>query len=94
MKVNSIANSYSNINNSNKLYASKPVFKQRQSDSVVPTAIMETLIEASNDKRNKNALMGKINFFKDVLFSDETSRKAQQLKDAIESYDSTLNILA
>ena len=37
--------------------------------------------------------MSKINFFKDVLFSDETTKRAQQLKDAIESYDSTQNIL-
>lgn len=99
MRVNSINTySYSNRNNVNKvnnnrLYASKPVFKQTQTDSVVPTAIIETLVEAANDKRNKNSFMSKINFFRDVLFSDETTRRAQQLKEAIESYDSTQNIL-
>ena len=51
MRVNNITPNYSNnINNTNKLYASKPVFKQSQTDSIVPTAIMETLVEAANDK--------------------------------------------
>ncbi len=92
MKINSINTySYSNINN-NKQYASKPVFKQSQTDSVSP-AILEAFVESSNDKRSKSNFMSKINFFKDVLFSDETTKHAQQLKDAIESYDSTQNIL-
>lgn len=94
MKINSINTySYSNINKTNKQYATRPVFKQSHTDSAVPTAILETLVESSNDRRNKNTLMSKINFFKDVLFSDETSRNAQRLKEAIESYDSTQNIL-
>lgn len=86
MRVNNITTNYSNnINNTNKLYASKPVFKKSQTDSIVPTAIMETLVEAANDKKNQNAFMSKIHFFKDVLFSAETTRKAQELKDAVES---------
>ena len=77
MRVNNITPNYSNnINNTNKLYASKPVFKQSQTDSIVPTA---------NDKKNQNAFMSKIHFFRDVLFSAETTRKAQELKDAVES---------
>lgn len=68
MRVNNITPNYSNnINNTNKLYASKPVFKQSQTDSIVPTAIMETLVEAANDKKNQNAFMSKIHFFRDVL---------------------------
>lgn len=94
MKVNSINTySYSNTNKTNKQYATRPVFKQSQADYTVPKAILETLVESSNDKRNKNTLMSKISFFKDVLFSDETSRNAQRLKEAIENYDSTQNIL-
>lgn len=46
---------------------------------------METLVEAANDKKNQNAFMSKIHFFRDVLFSAETTRKAQELKDAVES---------
>lgn len=90
MKVNSI-NTYSYQNN--KQYATKPVFKQTQADNVIPTAIIETLIESANDKKNKNLFMSKINYFKDVLFSAETTRKAKQLQEAIDSYDSTKNIL-
>lgn len=94
MKINSINTySYSNINNNHKQYATRPVFKQSQTDSVVSPAILEAFVESANDKKNKNNFMSKINFFKDVLFSDETTRHAQQLKDAIESYDSTQNIL-
>ncbi len=95
MRINSINTySYSNINKTNKQYASRPVFKQQQQmDSVIPTAIVETLVEAANDKKNRNSFMSKINFFKDVLTSQETARKAQQLKEAIESYDSAQNIL-
>ena len=93
MKVNSISNNYQNINNTNKLYATKPVFKQAQSTGVIPVAIMETLVEAANDRRSQNAFMSKINYFREVLFSEETTRKAKLLKDAIESYDSTQNIL-
>ena len=92
MKINSVNTySYSNINN-NKQYVSRPVFKQSKTDSVSP-AILEAFVESANDKRSKNNFMSKINFFKDVLFSDETTKRAQQLKDAIESYDSTQNIL-
>ena len=94
MKVNSINNvSYQNINKTNKQYATRPVFKQLQSDSVIPTAILETLVESANDKRNTTSFMSKINYFKDVLFSAETTRRAQQLQEALESYDSTQNIL-
>ena len=90
MKVNSISNNYQNIN---KQYATKPVFKGIQSEGVIPTAIIETLVESANDRRNPNAFMSKINYFKEVLFSEETTRKAKLLKEAIESYDSTQNIL-
>ena len=94
MKINSInTNSYSNIKNNHKLYATRPVFKQSQTDSVVSPAILEAFVESSNDKKNKNNFVSKINFLKDVLFSDENTRHAQQLKKAIESYDSTQNIL-
>ena len=94
MKISSINTySYQNINNINKKYASRPVFKQNKTENVIPTAIIETLIESAGDKKNKNLFMSKINYFKDVLFSDETSRKAQQLKDALDSYDSNQNIL-
>ena len=94
MRVNSINTySYSNVNNNNnnnKMYATRPVFKKTTEN--MPSAILDALVESSNDKRNKT-LVSKINFFKDVLFSDETSRNAQKLKEAIESYDSTQNIL-
>ena len=94
MKINSINTySYQNINKINKQYASRPVFKQAQTDNLVPTAIIESLVESANDKKNKNLFMSKINYFKDVLFSDETTRKAKQLQEAIDSYDSTRNIL-
>ena len=93
MKVNSISNNYQNINKSNKQYATKPVFKQLPSQGVIPVAIMETLVEAANDRKNPNAFMSKINYFKEVLFSEETTRKAKLLKEAIDSYDSTQNIL-
>ena len=94
MKVNSINTySYQNINKTNKQYATRPVFKQSQQENVIPTAIIETLVESANDKKNKNLFMSKINYFRDVLFSDETTRKAKQLQEAIDRYDSTKNIL-
>lgn len=95
MKVNSINTySYQNINRTNKQYATRPVFKQAQvtKDNIIPTAIIETLVESANDK-NPASFMSKINYFKEILFSAETSRKAKQLKEAIEGYDSTQNIL-
>ena len=61
MKVNSISNNYQNIN---KQYATKPVFKGIQAEGVIPTAIIETLVESANDRRNPNAFMSKINYFK------------------------------
>ena len=94
MKVNSINTySYQNVNKINKQYATRPVFKQAPADNVIPTAIIETLVESANDKKNKNLFMSKINYFRDVLFSDETTRKAKQLQEAIDTYDSTKNIL-
>ena len=94
MKVNSINTySYQNINKTNKQYATRPVFKQSQQENVIPTAIIETLVESANDKKNRNLFMSKINYFRDVLFSDETTRKAKQLQEAIDRYDSAKNIL-
>lgn len=93
MKVNSINNNYSyqNINKFKKQYATRPVFKGQE--ETIPTAIIETLVESANDKKNTNSFMSKINYFRDVLFSDETSRKAKQLQEALDSYDSAQNIL-
>lgn len=95
MKVNSINSyNYQNINKTNKQYVTRPVFKQTHTDSVISTAILETLVESANDnKRSSNTFMSKINYFKEVLFSEETTRKAKLLKEALESYDSTQNIL-
>ena len=94
MKVNSINTySYQNINRADKQYATRPVFKQAQQENVIPTAIIETLVESANDKKNRNLFMSKINYFKEILFSAETSRKAKQLKEALDGYDSTQNIL-
>lgn len=95
MKVNSINSyNYQNINKTNKQYATRPVFKQAHTDSVISTAILETLVESANDNRkSSNTFMSKINYFKEVLFSEETTRKAKLLKEALESYDSTQNIL-
>ncbi len=94
MKVNSINTySYQNINRADKQYATRPVFKQAQQENVIPTAIIETLVESANDKKNRNLFMSKINYFRDVLFSDETTRKAKQLQEAIDRYDSAKNIL-
>ncbi len=95
MKINSINTySYQNINKTNKQYVTRPVFKQAQakSDNAIPTAIIETLVESANDK-NPASFMSKINYFKEILFSAETSRKAKQLKEALDGYDSTQNIL-
>ena len=94
MKVNSINTySYQNINRADKQYATRTVFKQAQQENVIPTAIIETLVESANDKKNRNLFMSKINYFRDVLFSDETTRKAKQLQEAIDRYDSAKNIL-
>lgn len=94
MRVNSINTyNYSNINNNHKQYATRPVFKQSQNTDVVPTAILDTFIESADTKKDKSSLLSKINFLKDVLFSDETTKKAQQLKEVLDSYDSTNNIL-
>ncbi len=93
MKVNSINSyNYQNINKFKKQYATRPVFKGEQ-EGVIPTAIIETLVESANDKKNTNSFMTKINYFRDVLFSEETTRKAKQLQEALENYDSTKNIL-
>lgn len=87
MKVNAINTfNYSNRINNNKQYATRPVFKQNQTAGVVPTAIMDTFREAANDKKNKNLLSGKLSYLKEILFSDENTKKAQELKDIIEIY--------
>jgi len=94
MKVNSINSyNYQNINKTNKQYATRPVFKQTYSENAISTAILETLVESANDRKSQNTFMSKISYFKEVLFSEETTRKAKLLKEALESYDSTQNIL-
>ena len=96
MKVNAITNTfnYSKINNNEKKqYASKPVFKQEIS-SITQRAIVDQFIESANDKKySKSPLVSKINFLKDVLFSDVTTRRAKELQEVIDSYDSKRNIL-
>ena len=93
MKVNSINGyNYQNINKFKKQYTTRPVFKGQQ-EGTIPTAIIETLVESANDKKNTSSFMSKINYFRDVLFSEETTRKAKQLQEALENYDSTKNIL-
>ena len=96
MKVNAITNTfnYSKINNNEKKqYASRPVFKQEIS-SITQRAIVDQFIESANDKKySKSPLVSKINFLKDVLFSDVTTRRAKELQEVIDSYDSKRNIL-
>lgn len=94
MKVNGINTfNYSNINNNHKQYATRPVFKQDMA-SVAQRAIVDQFIESANDKKNsKNPLVSKISFLKDVLFSDATSRRAKELQEVLDSYDSSHNIL-
>lgn len=89
MKINGISNySYSNINN-NKQYSSRPVFKQNQTAGIVPTAILDTFVEAANEK-DKSTFKSKINFLKNVLFSDQNTKQAQQLKEVLDSYEDRL----
>lgn len=95
MKVNGINTfNYSNINNNSKQYASRPVFKQNQSSSIAQRAIVDQFIESADDKKNsKNPLVSKLSYLKEVLFTSETSRRARELQEVIDSYDSTHNIL-
>lgn len=94
MKVNGINTfNYSNIDN-NKKYTTRPVFKQDQYASVAQRAIVDQFIESADDEKNsKNPLASKLTFLKDVLFSKETTRKAKQLQEVLDSYDSNHNIL-
>ncbi len=94
MKVNGINTfNYSNINtvnNNHKQYATRPVFKQNA--SVAHQAIVDQFIESADEKKQaKNPLY----LLKDILFSTETTRRAKELKETIDSfsYDSTDNIL-
>ncbi len=93
MKVNGINTfNYSNINN-NKQYATRPVFKQDMA-SFTQRAIVDQFIESADDQKNsKNPLVSKISFLRDVLFSSETTRKAKELQEVLDSYDSNHSIL-
>lgn len=94
MKVHGINNNYTNINNNQKQYASRPVFKQSQSAGIAQRAIVDQFIEAAADKKNsQNPLVSKLSFLKDVLFSAETTRRAKELQDVIDGFDSSHNIL-
>lgn len=94
MKVNALTTfNSSNINN-NKQYASKPVFKQDQFAGIAQRAIVDQFIESANSQKNsKNQLVNRLNYLKEVLFSGETTRRAKELQDIIDSYDSQTGIL-
>lgn len=95
MKVNALTTfNSSNINNNNKQYASKPVFKQDQFAGIAQRAIVDQFIESANSQKNsKNQLVNRLNYLKEVLFSGETTRRAKELQDIIDSYDSQTGIL-
>ncbi len=92
MKVNGISSyDYSNVNR--KQYYSRPVFKQDISN-IAQRAVIDQFIESANDQKyNKNPLASKLSFLRDVLFSDTTTRKAKELQEILDSYDSNINIL-
>ena len=94
MKVNGINTfNYSKINNNHKQYASRPVFKQDMA-TITQQAIVDQFIESANDQKyNKNPLASKLSFLKDVLFSDSTTKKAKELQEVIDSYDSNVSML-
>ena len=95
MKVNGIHTfNCSNTNNNHKQYATRPVFKQDQFASVAQRAIVDQFIEAADDKKNsKNPLVSKLSYLRDVLFSCDTTKKAKELQQVLDSYDSSRNIL-
>lgn len=94
MKVQGINNNYTYINNNQKQYASRPVFKQSKTTSIAQKAIVDQFIEAATDKKNsQNPLVSKLSYLKDVLFSAETTRRARELQDVIDGFDSSHNIL-
>ena len=94
MKVNAINTfSSSNINN-RKQYVTRPVFKQDQFAGVTQRAIVDQFIESANtQKSNKSQFVNGLNYLKEVLFSGETSMRAKELQDIIDSYDSQTGIL-
>ncbi|MBS4759842.1 MAG: hypothetical protein KHX03_03995 [Clostridium sp.] len=64
----------------------------KQNASVAHQAIVDQFIESADEKKQaKNPLY----LLKDILFSTETTRRAKELKETIDSfsYDSTDNIL-
>lgn len=93
MKVNGL-NTFNCSNINNKQYATRPVFKQNQYASVAQRAIVDQFIESADDKKNsKNPLVSKLSYLRDVLFSCETTKKAKELQEVLDSYDSSHNIL-
>ena len=62
--------------------------------SIAQKAIVDQFIEAATDKKNsQNPLVSKLSYLKDVLFSAETTRRARELQDVIDGFDSSHNIL-